>query len=201
MRKVGAEPIGPANTVEQAEKLMISSRVDAAILDLNLRGRMAFDFVERLAATDLPCLVVSGCGEDAMPVLANPVRYIKKPVGPAKVIKALETSWQRQASRSVSNFVRAQHHVTLSAIPDQGRLKLGEKLLGLVGRVPAALEPSNQSLLTSDVPLTLGDMVIHHSKVGPTEGHSFWPCLALASGGKSEQGTVMILDDEDRSVG
>lgn len=130
---------------------MISSRVDEAILDLNLRGRMAFDFVERLAATDLPCLVVSGCGEDAM--------------------------------------------------PDQGRLKLGEKLLGLVGRVPAALEPSNQSLLTSDVPLTLGDMVIHHSKVGPTEGHSFWSCPALASGGKSEQGTVMILDDEDRSVG
>jgi ActR/RegA family two-component response regulator len=87
LRQAGAEPVGPVATVEEAEALVETSRLDAAILDLNLRGRMATDFVERLASTRLPCVIVSGYGEDAVSV-AN-VQSLEKPVSAEKVLRTL----------------------------------------------------------------------------------------------------------------
>lgn len=56
----GAKAVGLANTVEQANSLLAARPVDAAILDLNLRGEMAVEFVEQLSASGLPCIIVSG---------------------------------------------------------------------------------------------------------------------------------------------
>ena len=67
LRDAGAEPVGPVSTVKQAEELVALGGLDAAILDLNLRGEMASDFIRRLATAELPCLIVSGYGEDAIP--------------------------------------------------------------------------------------------------------------------------------------
>jgi len=89
LRAAGGEPVGPVATVEQAEGLLASEQVDAAILDLNLRGRMASEFVERLATTGLPCLIVSGYGNDGLPASINAVRKLEKPVSPAAVMKTL----------------------------------------------------------------------------------------------------------------
>ena len=60
LRERGAEPVGPVSSVSEAEKLLARERLDAAILDLNLHGAMATEFVTRLAETRLPCLIVSG---------------------------------------------------------------------------------------------------------------------------------------------
>ena len=89
LRDAGAMPVGPVGTVRQAEKLMARERVDAAILDLNLRGEMASDFVERLAATDLPCLIVSGYASDGVPEAVSGVPRLEKPVSPPLVIDQL----------------------------------------------------------------------------------------------------------------
>jgi len=89
LRAAGGEPVGPVATAEQAEDLLASEPVDAAILDLNLRGRMASEFVERLATTGLPCLIVSGYGNDGLPASINAVRKLEKPVSPAAVMKTL----------------------------------------------------------------------------------------------------------------
>ena len=63
LREAGGEPVGPVSTVKQAEELVALGGLDAAILDLNLRGEMASDFIRRLATAELPCLIVSGYGE------------------------------------------------------------------------------------------------------------------------------------------
>ena len=88
LRNAGAEPVGPVATVEEAETLAATAQLDAAILDLNLRGRMATDFVQRLAAARLPCLIVSGYGEDAIREVSD-VQSLEKPVSTEKVMKVL----------------------------------------------------------------------------------------------------------------
>ena len=95
LRNAGAEPVGPVSTVEQAEKLVARHPLDAAILDFNLRGRMASEFIERLAAANLPCLVVSGYGDDALPGSIAAVPRIEKPVSPASVIETLAAQLAR----------------------------------------------------------------------------------------------------------
>ena len=89
LRNAGAEPVGPVATVDQAEGLVAGEQVDAAIVDLNLRGQMASEFVSRLAASELPCIIVSGYGEDALPDSISDVRRLEKPVNPDSVIKSL----------------------------------------------------------------------------------------------------------------
>lgn len=97
LKAAGAVPVGPAPTVERAEELLTGTRVDAAILDLNLHGNMASGFVERLVATGLPCLIVSGYSEDAMPAAVEGVPRLEKPINPGAVVKALEEQLARTA--------------------------------------------------------------------------------------------------------
>ena len=89
LRDAGGEPVGPVATIEQAVAIVENERLDAAILDLNLRGEMASDFAEHLAATELPCVIVSGYGEDSRPQSLTRLRRLEKPVGAPAVMEAL----------------------------------------------------------------------------------------------------------------
>ena len=89
LRDAGGEPVGPVATMEQAEAIVEKERPDAAILDLNLRGEMASEFAERLAATGLPCVIVSGYGEDGLTESLTRIRRLEKPVGAPAVMEAL----------------------------------------------------------------------------------------------------------------
>lgn len=94
LREAGGEPVGPVATIEQAKELIARERPDA-ILDLNLRGEMASDFIRGLRATHLPCLIVSGYGEDARPASVSDVPRIEKPASPSLVIAALAAELER----------------------------------------------------------------------------------------------------------
>ena len=50
---------------------------------------MAFEFVKKLAATGLPCLIVSGYGDDALPDFVVGIARLEKPVNPRTVVQAL----------------------------------------------------------------------------------------------------------------
>lgn len=95
LRQKGGEPVGPAGTIKQAEELIASEHLDAAILDLNLRGEMASKLIARLAAARLPCVIVSGYGEDAMPESVSGVARLEKPVSPSSVMNSLAAELRR----------------------------------------------------------------------------------------------------------
>ena len=95
LRQAGAQPVGPVSTVEQAEDLLQKEHLDAAIVDLNLRGKMASDFVERLAATDLPCLIVSGYAPEAVSDSVSKFPRLEKPISPASVLASLSAELAR----------------------------------------------------------------------------------------------------------
>jgi DNA-binding NtrC family response regulator len=89
LREAGAEPVGPASNMEQAENLVAREHLDAAILDVNIHGALASGFIERLASGKLPCLIVSGYGGDALPEAISGIPRIEKPISPSSVIEIL----------------------------------------------------------------------------------------------------------------
>lgn len=95
LRSAGGESVGPVSTIAQAEELLKSHAVDAAIVDVNLRGVIASEFISRLAAAGLPCLIVSGYGEDALPESLSNIPRLEKPVSAASAIQALEKELAR----------------------------------------------------------------------------------------------------------
>ena len=95
LRDAGAQPVGPVNSVQQAEDLVARETPDAAILDLNLRGEMASGFVERLAASNVRCLIVSGYASDSFPDIGSGVPRMEKPVSPASVMASLAAELSR----------------------------------------------------------------------------------------------------------
>ena len=95
IRKSGGRPVGPVNSILEAEEMVRRSPVDAAIVDLNLRGEMAFEFIRKLAATGRPCLIVSGYGEDAVPESLSAITRLEKPVSPVAVVEALSRELSR----------------------------------------------------------------------------------------------------------
>lgn len=95
LREKGAEPVGPVSSVKQAEELVAREHLDGAILDLNVHGEMASDFVQRLAAARLPCLIVSGYGEDALPESVSHLPRLEKPVSPSSVLESLSVELAR----------------------------------------------------------------------------------------------------------
>jgi hypothetical protein len=88
---------GPVATIEQAESLVATERLDAAIIDLNLRGQLASDFIARLAARGLPCLIVSGYGDDALPQEIQALPRIEKPVSATSVAEKLAAQLKQVA--------------------------------------------------------------------------------------------------------
>jgi DNA-binding response OmpR family regulator len=89
LKRAGGEAVGPVSTLGQAEELVRREAVDAAIVDFNLRGEMASQFIERLSAMSMPCLIVSGYGDDALPSSVRGIPRLEKPVSAASVLKAL----------------------------------------------------------------------------------------------------------------
>ena len=89
VNKVGGRTIGPAKSVSHAQELIAKENPDAAILDINLRGELACEFVEQLTARRLPCLIVSGYGEDALPESLRNVPRLEKPVNAPSVVSGL----------------------------------------------------------------------------------------------------------------
>lgn len=88
LSRLGWAVIGPAATVAEAQSLL-SAEFDAAVLDVNLRGRPIYSLAETLRARDVPFLFCTGY-EMADPEDRFPgVPVIRKPVHPAAVSAAL----------------------------------------------------------------------------------------------------------------
>jgi CheY-like chemotaxis protein len=85
----GAEVIGPAASVAAALELAATQKIDGAVLDLNLRGEMAYPVADLLQARGVPFIFATGYGDDAIPKRYAKVRRCQKPVDPVKIAEVL----------------------------------------------------------------------------------------------------------------
>lgn len=86
----GAVVIGPVASVEGAiAEILRNSRIDAAMLDVNLRGVMAFPVADLLADRKIPFVFATGYDRAIIPRRFRNVVYCAKPIQLRNVVRAI----------------------------------------------------------------------------------------------------------------
>jgi DNA-binding LytR/AlgR family response regulator len=88
-QNLGAEVLGPAGTVLDALLLLNSADVEAAVLDINLRGERVYPVADVLRQKDVPFVFASGYGGELEPSAYADVPRCIKPVDFAVLAKKL----------------------------------------------------------------------------------------------------------------
>jgi two-component SAPR family response regulator len=63
LTEMGSEVVGPVGTIESALELALKEELDAAVLDVNVRGERIDPVAEVLLARGVPVLFATGYGE------------------------------------------------------------------------------------------------------------------------------------------
>ena len=89
LRQQGCEIVGPVSTVERALALL-EERPDAALLDLNLKGRSATPVASAMVDRSVPFVILTGYGEvtSGQPEVRNAPR-LNKPVNHGELVRTL----------------------------------------------------------------------------------------------------------------
>jgi CheY-like chemotaxis protein len=93
---VGSIVVGPVPSVERAIKAIESdSKIDAAILDINLGGVRAYPIADTLLARNIPFVFTSGYEDDVLRTRYPQVRNCLKPYLFPEIEKALANALLR----------------------------------------------------------------------------------------------------------
>lgn len=112
MEEEGAEVIGPAGSVERALEIVEAERrgFDAAVLDVNLRGRRVYPVADALTARGIPFVFATGYDWGVIPDSYAGVPRCEKPVDKAvlaRLVAGSATPHERAKSRSCMPSGRA----------------------------------------------------------------------------------------------
>lgn len=89
LRAAGAEVVGPFASISEAEPAIERGTFDCAVLDMNLRGELAFQLAERLDAANVPLLIATGYDQNSLPPSLEQIPRIEKPFAPSEVVELL----------------------------------------------------------------------------------------------------------------
>jgi CheY-like chemotaxis protein len=64
--QLGCLVVGPASDIEEALELLASERVDAAVLDVNIAGRMVYPVADALVERSVPFLFATAYGREGV---------------------------------------------------------------------------------------------------------------------------------------
>jgi CheY-like chemotaxis protein len=80
--------LGPTATAMEARRLVAAQRPRAAIVDVNLKGEMAWDLIDELCEQGIHVVVISGY---AQPLVqrSRPIAYLQKPFAESELMAAL----------------------------------------------------------------------------------------------------------------
>jgi len=84
----GMNVLGPAATMAEARRLLATQRPRAALVDVNLRGEMAWDLIDDLREQGIDVVVMSGY---ALPDASRDrlMTYLQKPFDATELMAAL----------------------------------------------------------------------------------------------------------------
>lgn len=85
----GATVVGPAATVDKATAIALVGDIDAALLDVNLRGQLSFSVASILGRRGIPVVFVTGYTADSLPDEVTRHLVLTKPVGGTEVCRAI----------------------------------------------------------------------------------------------------------------
>jgi DNA-binding response OmpR family regulator len=80
--------LGPTATAIEARRLVADQRPLAALVDVNLKGEMAWSLIDELCEQGIRVVVVSGYAHPMAPT-SRPIAYLQKPFAEAELMAAL----------------------------------------------------------------------------------------------------------------
>ncbi|MBV9841344.1 MAG: response regulator [Sphingomonadaceae bacterium] len=87
LSEVGAEVLGPVATVSDARDLIEGGgAIDGVLLDINLRGEMAFEVADTLQSRGIPFAFVTGYDSGTLPERFSGTESLQKPVDPRQLV-------------------------------------------------------------------------------------------------------------------
>jgi len=89
LSELGCRVIGLASNVRQALAMLAQVRPDAAVLDVNLRGEMAFPIADRLQSDAIPFVFATGYGARGIPERWRKCPVVQKPFRLSELASAL----------------------------------------------------------------------------------------------------------------
>lgn len=99
LRQEGAEVLGPAATVRRALALLGDvPDPDGAVLDVNLRGEMAFPVADALRDLGVPFVFATGYTTEMIPERYASVPCCEKPFEGPEIVRALAAQYDAAAA-------------------------------------------------------------------------------------------------------
>ncbi|ACL62972.1 response regulator [Methylobacterium nodulans] len=89
LQKLGAFVVGPVPELEQVLALPADEPMDAAVLDVNLKGQFVFPLADALREDGVPFVFATGYNESAIPGAHKDVPRWEKPFKPEDLTRAL----------------------------------------------------------------------------------------------------------------
>jgi hypothetical protein len=77
----GFHPIGPYNTLGQAEQWVKSGTLEGAVLEMNIGGFYSFEFASALIQRGTPVIFFSHCDRHLVPTALRRMTVLQKPGG------------------------------------------------------------------------------------------------------------------------
>jgi DNA-binding response OmpR family regulator len=91
LRDARADVIGPAESLPQAMRLAADTElIDAAVLDINLRGVTVFPLADELTSRAIPIMFLTGYGENNIPEEYGEIVCCEKPMGVTHIVDQLK---------------------------------------------------------------------------------------------------------------
>ena len=90
LARLGMEVVGPVPTCAEAlARLDAGERIDAAVLDINLRGETCYVVADALGARGVPFVFTTGYDRAVVPRVYGHVPHWEKPFDPERLVRAL----------------------------------------------------------------------------------------------------------------
>ena len=95
LKSLGANVIALVGDLDEALDLLANGGFDIAVVDINLRGRLAYSIAERLQQRRIPFVFVTGYSADMISAqFADVIRW-EKPFEQQELLKDLVRLWHR----------------------------------------------------------------------------------------------------------
>jgi DNA-binding response OmpR family regulator len=98
LQDLGCVVVGPVGRLDAALRSATDESLDAAVLDISIRGGMVYPVAEKLLSRGIPFIFVSGYGEWVLPETFADRPRVAKPF----TVRELETAIGRLFARSVT---------------------------------------------------------------------------------------------------
>jgi DNA-binding response OmpR family regulator len=101
--EAGHQTIGPFSRLDDAMNAAAHEAIDAALLDVNLRGDLTFGLAERLLARNVPVVFCTGYADAPIfPRSLDHVPRLAKPCAPESLTAALAASAEAASAQAAS---------------------------------------------------------------------------------------------------